>query len=79
MYEGNPTNPKDFHHISWHLRRMEDVEKLSNYMQTRNLSTEWWENVKAAKQDPWTKLQENDVNNQCKQFQLPIIAGAGSV
>ena len=79
MYEGNPSHPKDFHHISWHLRRMEDVEKLSTYMQTRNLSTEWWENVKAAKQDPWTKLQENDVNNQCKQFQLPINSGTGRV
>lgn len=70
MYEGNPNSPKDFHHISWNYLRMKDVDKLADYMRTRNLSTEWWENVKANKQEPWVKLQQNDINNQCKQFQL---------
>lgn len=71
MFEGNPNDSRDFHHMSWHLRRMEDVEKLAVYMQKNNISTEWWENVKLGKQDPWKKLQDNDVNDQCKQFQLP--------
>lgn len=74
MYEGNPSDPRDFHHISWHLRRMQDVDKLAEYMKSQGLDTTWWENVKAGKQDPWTKLQENDVNGQCKQFQLPARA-----
>jgi hypothetical protein len=72
MYEGNPTDPRDFHHMRWHLRRMEDVEKLSVYMKNKDLDTTWWEGVKAGTQDPWVKLQENDINNQCKQFQLPM-------
>ena len=70
--EGNPNDARDFHHITWHLRRMEDIDKLAAFMKSKNLDTTWWENVKLKKQDPWVKLQENDVNNQCKQFQMPV-------
>lgn len=72
MYEGNPSDSRDFHHVSWHLRRMQDVDKLSEYMASKNLDITWWANVKAGTQNPWVKLQENDTNNQCKQFQIPI-------
>jgi hypothetical protein len=72
MYEGNPNDPRDFHHMRWNLRRMEDVEKLYVYMESRGIDTSWWKNVKLGTQDPWTKLQQNDVNNQCKQFQIPV-------
>jgi hypothetical protein len=41
-------------------------------MKNKGLDTIWWEGVKAGTQDPWVKLQENDINNQCKQFQLPM-------
>jgi len=72
MLEGNPTDPRDFHHMRWHMRRMQDVEKLANYLKSTGKSTDWWENVKAGKQDPWVKLQENDPNGQCKQFTMAI-------
>jgi hypothetical protein len=78
MYEGNPTDPRDFHHMRWHLRRMEDIDKLAAFMKSKDIDTSWWENVKLQKQDPWVKLQENDTNNQCKQFQLPM-SGTGSL
>jgi hypothetical protein len=78
MYEGNPSDPRDFHHMSWHLRRMQDVDKLSEYMKSKNLDTSWWENIKAGTQNPWVKLQENDINNQCKQFNLPSSNKAGA-
>jgi hypothetical protein len=38
-------------------------------MKSQSLSVEWWENVKQGTQDPWVKLQENDPNKQCMQFQ----------
>jgi hypothetical protein len=72
MYEGNPSDARDFHNPSWHLRRMQDVDKLSVYMESKNLDISWWNNIKAGKQDPWVKLQENDINNQCKQFQISL-------
>jgi hypothetical protein len=57
---------------------MEDIDKLASYMKSKNLDTIWWENVKLKKQDPWVKLQENDVNNQCKQFQMPVSQMGGA-
>jgi hypothetical protein len=78
MFEGNPNDSRDFHHITWHLRRMEDIDKLAAFMKSKNLDTTWWENVKLKKQDPWVKLQENDVNNQCKQFQMPVSQMGGA-
>jgi hypothetical protein len=44
-------------------------------MESKGIDISWWENIKAGKQkDPWIKLQENDSNDQCKQFQLPAAA-----
>jgi hypothetical protein len=72
MYEGNPKDSRDFHHISWHLRRMSDAEKISTYLKSQGQVMSWWENVKNHKQDPWEKLKENDPNGQCKQYQMPL-------
>lgn len=68
--EGNPNNPKDFHNPRWVTLRIEETEKLSQWMQTQGLSTAWWESIKAGTQDPWVKLKANDVNDQMKQFKI---------
>lgn len=68
MFEGNPRDPKDFHHISWTHLRLEETEKLSNYMQSNGIDITWWNNVKEGLQDPWEKLKANDVNNQMSCF-----------
>ena len=60
--EGNPDNPNDFHSDYWHNRRMFDTEKASGYMSMLGMDTSWWENVKANRQNPWEKLEANDVN-----------------
>lgn len=70
IYEGNPNNPHDFHHVTWSLRRYQECDKLCEYMKTRGLDTTFWENVKLRKQDPWEKLKANDVNKQMAQFTL---------
>lgn len=70
MLEGNPKDPRDFHHPSWIMLRMAETDKLSAYMDMRGLDTSWWKNVKEKKQDPWEKLKANDVNDQMKQFTL---------
>ena len=70
MYEGNPSDSRDFHHVSYHLRRMQDIDKLAEYMKNKGIPT-WWDDVKSGKiKDPWIKLQENDPNGQCKQFAI---------
>jgi hypothetical protein len=70
MLEGNPSDPRDFHHLQWHLRRVADCNKLSDYMKSQGLDITWWNNVKAGIQDPWVKLVEHDVNDQCKSWPL---------
>jgi hypothetical protein len=70
MLEGNPRDPRDFHHPGWNRRRIEDCEKIAEYLKSQGEDTTWWENVKNNKQDPWQKLKANDINSQMVQFQL---------
>jgi hypothetical protein len=68
--EGNPANPRDFHNPRWITLRIDETEKLSQWMKTHGLETSWWESIKAGTQDPWEKLVANDVNNHMKQFKI---------
>jgi hypothetical protein len=68
MLEGNPSDPKDFHHKSWHDRRVADLAKLITYMKSHGLDCGFAEAVFAGKQNPWEKLKANDVNNHMSQW-----------
>jgi hypothetical protein len=70
LLEGNPSNPRDFHHPNMTILRMQECEQLNDYLKSRGLDGSWWDNVKAGKQDPWDRLRENDVNDQMRQFQI---------
>jgi hypothetical protein len=70
MFEGNPNDPRDFHHPGVIQRRMAETERIAQYMKRRGVDTAFWEQVKAGTQDPWQKLKENDPNKQMKQFNL---------
>lgn len=72
MLEGNPSNPGDFHHISWIVKRMKECDTISDYMKSRGMDTSFWENVKLQKQDPWERLRANDTNSQMRQFQISV-------
>jgi hypothetical protein len=72
MLEGNPSSPHDFHHPAWSLKRMEECDKLNDYLKSQGLNPTFWDNVKAGTQDPWQRLRENDVNNQMRQFQVRL-------
>lgn len=65
--EGNPANPDDFHSERWHQHRIQDCEKLSAYLESQGYDQTWWHEVKDNRQNPWEKLQANDVNNQMTQ------------
>jgi hypothetical protein len=71
MLEGNPKDPRDFHHIIWNKRRLADAQKISTYRKSQGEDTAWWDNFIAGKQDPWEKLRTNDINKQMVQFNLP--------
>ena len=70
LLEGNPNNPRDFHNPNQTLLRMQECDKLDDYLKTIGQGSHWWGLVKAGQQDPWERLKENDVNQQMVQFQL---------
>lgn len=73
MLEGDPYNPKDFHSMEQSQIRHADAVKIAQYLKNElNQDISFFENIFAGKQDPWEKLKANDVNNQMKQFKLPI-------
>jgi hypothetical protein len=70
IFEGNPSNPYDFHYTTFAIQRQQDVMKLAEYMQKQGLDTSWWTNVLAGKQDPWENMRKNDPNKQTSQFKI---------
>lgn len=68
MFEGNPADPRDFHHVSVIRSRLDESEKLAQYMRSQGIDTSFWERVKLGQQDPWEKLKLNDINKQMYQF-----------
>lgn len=65
--ENRPGDPEDFHSDKWHRRRVEDADKLSEFLKSKGVDQSWWESVKANKQNPWEKLEANDINRQMTQ------------
>jgi len=62
LYEGNPSDPRDFNHISMVTLRSADTDRIAEWMKSEGLDTSYWDNVKAGRQDPWAKMRANDVN-----------------
>jgi hypothetical protein len=72
LLEGNPSNPRDFHHTNMTLLRMQECDAIDNYLKKSGIKTEptWWDRVKLQQQDPWENLRNNDINGQMRQFKL---------
>jgi hypothetical protein len=72
LLEGNPQNPRDFHNSNNILLRMQECDKIADYLRSQGQDCTFWDNVKLKKQDPWERLKENDVNGQMRQFSLNL-------
>ena len=70
LLEGNPSNPRDFHHLDMCRKRMLECEQLNEYLKSQGQDTSFWDRVKVGQQDAWERLRENDINNQMRQFQI---------
>ena len=71
-FEGDPTNPIDFHHPQNSALRYQDCDMIAEYMRKIGLDTVWWESVKAGKSYAWEKLIALDVNKQMSQFVMEL-------
>lgn len=68
LLEGNPSNPRDFHHHSMTMKRMKECDTLDEYLKSIGKGSDWWARCKSGEQDPWERLRENDINKQMVQF-----------
>ena len=70
LLEGNPSNPRDFHHPDNTVLRIKECDQLNDYLESIGVDNSFWLNVKEQKQDAWEHLKINDVNGQMRQFQV---------
>jgi len=74
LLEGNPSNPRDFHHPDMIYLRMAECDKLNEYLGSIGVDNSFWCRAKDNKQDPWENLRNNDINGQMRQFQVAVPA-----
>jgi hypothetical protein len=70
MLEGRPSDPRDFNHITWRQRRVNDARRICQLLESRGLDMSWFQSVITGKQDPWAKMisAEYDPNRQLALF-----------
>lgn len=70
MLEGNIKDPRDFNHVSWRKRRMEDGMQLCDHLEKQGYDMTWFQNVMAGTQNPWEKMTspERDPNKQLTSY-----------
>ena len=72
MLEGNPMDPDDFHSIKQSEIRNKDCAKIADYLQKDcGINMKFFTDIWTGAQDPWEKLNLNDVNKQMVQFIHP--------
>jgi hypothetical protein len=70
MLEGRPEDARDFNHISWRNRRMNDAARICETLEKQGVAMDWFRAVIAGQQDPWAKMMsdEFDPNRQLKRY-----------
>lgn len=71
LFEGNPSNPHDFHNPQFVNARVKDCIKIAEHLKSTGRDTSYWESVLSGRQDPWEKLKANDPNKQMVQARIP--------
>ena len=66
-FEGNPDDPRDFHHHGFNNARINDCARISTYLESKGHDMSFWHRVISGTQDPWEKLKQNDINQQMHQ------------
>jgi hypothetical protein len=69
-FEGNPSDPRDFHHHTFAHGRQTDLARLADYMKAQQLDLTYYNNILAGTQDAWQRMRENDPNGQTGQFKI---------
>ena len=68
MLEGNPRNPRDFNHVEWRKRRMQDAMKIGNYLEPLGYDLTHFRLGIENKINIWEKMIKLDKKNLMKQW-----------
>jgi hypothetical protein len=69
-FEGNPEDVQDFHYPATIEQRHADCDRLCVYMKNLGQDTSFWQGVKNKTQNPWERLEANDINQHMFQFDI---------
>ena len=65
--EGKPNDPDDFRNINYYKKRVQDMQRLAQYMKHIGADSSWWDScVKGENKEPFAKLAANDTNKQVR-------------
>jgi hypothetical protein len=70
MLEGDPSNPRDFNHLSWRKIRMQDAMKIGNYIATLGYDLTHFQLGMENKIDIWSKMIKLDKKGLMKQWSI---------
>ena len=68
MLEGNPNHPRDFNHIDWRKRRIQDAMKIGNYLEPLGYDLTHFRLGIENKINIWEKMIKLDKKNLMKQW-----------
>ena len=68
MLEGNPKHPRDFNHIDWRKRRIQDAMKIGNYLEPLGYDLTHFRLGIENKIDIWEKMIKLDKKGLMKQW-----------
>ena len=70
MLEGNPNNPRDFNHVTWRKRRMQEAMMIGNYLAPLGYDLTHFKLGLENKIDIWEKMAALDKKGLMKQWKI---------
>ena len=70
MLEGNPNNPRDFNHVTWRKRRMQEAMMIGNYLAPLGYDLTHFKLGIENKVDIWEKMAALDKKGLLKQWKI---------
>ena len=70
MLEGNPNNPRDFNHVTWRKRRMQEAMMIGNYLAPLGYDLSHFRLGLENKIDIWEKMAALDKKGLMKQWKI---------
>lgn len=71
-YEGDPSNPKDINYPKFHMMKQRWAGKLVWIRKLLGQDTGYWDKVQSGEIDPWTRMLENDPNDQIAVTKITV-------